>query len=139
VGYTGLALMGDARRLAGRKVLVVEDDPFIAAELHDALALDGARILGPVPSVRAAMAAIEAATPDAAVLDVNLKDASSAPIADALRERAVPVVLVTGYPRGLLDDPGLRDTPILPKPLRPQHLLDLLGDLLSPQQTWPST
>ncbi len=61
------------RPLAGQTVLVAEDDPFIADEIRDVLALEGAQVLGPVPTVRAAMAAIAAETPHAAVLDVNLQ------------------------------------------------------------------
>ncbi len=131
--------MGDMRQLMGRKVLIAEDDPFIAAELRDALAREGARVLGPVPTVGAALAAIDDETPDAAVLDVNLRNASSAPIADALRSLAVPVVLVTGYTRELLDDAGLRGTPILPKPLRRRDLIGVLGQLLSAKRAQRST
>jgi two-component system, response regulator PdtaR len=122
---------GEARGLAGRSVLVAEDDPFIAAELQDLLSLEGANILGPVPTVRAAMALIESETPDAAVLDVNLRDATSGPIAEALWAAAVPVVLVTGYTRDLLDNATLRDAPILPKPLSWPELRSLLDDLLA--------
>ncbi len=43
----------------------------------------------------------------------------------------VPVVLVTGYTRELLDDAGLRGTLILPKPLRRRELLRTLGPLLA--------
>ncbi len=56
-------------------MLVAEDDPFIAAELQGVLADEGAEVMGPVPTVRAAMAAIEAGKPDVALLDVNLRDA----------------------------------------------------------------
>ena len=117
--------------LAGSRVLVAEDDALIATELQDLLSEEGAEILGPVPTVRSAMAAIGAERPDAAVLDVNLRDASSAPVADALRAAGVPVVLVTGYPPHLLDDPSLRDAPILSKPISPRELLEVLGSLLS--------
>ena len=120
--------------LAGSRVLVAEDDPFIAAELQDLLSEKGAEVMGPVPTVRAAMAAIEAEIPDAAVLDVNLRDASSAPIATALRSAAVPVVLVTGYSRHLLDDPTLREAPIVSKPLRAEELLIVLCRLVSRQR-----
>ena len=117
--------------LAGRRVLVAEDDPFIAAEMEALLAGIGVEVVGPVPTVRAAMGAIEAVRPDAAVLDVNLRDACSTPIADALRAASVPVVLVTGCGRHLLDDPGLRDADVLSKPVRSHVLVGLLHRLLA--------
>ena len=117
--------------LAGRRVLVAEDDPLIAAELHDALAAQGAEVMGPVPTVGAAIAAIEeAGAPDIAVLDVNLRNASAAPIVDVLRAAAVPHVLVTGYPRHLLDEPCLREAPILPKPVGRRELIAILERVL---------
>ena len=112
--------------LAGRRILVAEDDPLIAAELRDALADQGAEVVGPVPTVRAAMAAIEARPPDIAVLDVNLRNASSAPVVDLLRAAAVPHVLVTGYLQHQLDDASLREAPILSKPLRRKELIATL-------------
>jgi DNA-binding response OmpR family regulator len=118
-------------RLAGRRVLVAEDDPLIAAELQDALSDHGAEVVGPVPTVRAAMAAIKADPPDAAVLDVNLRDATSAPIVDLLRATAVPHVLVTGYSRNLLDDSCLRESTILSKPVRRRELIAILERALS--------
>ena len=119
-------------RLIGRRVLVAEDDPLIAAELQDALSDQGAEVVGPVPTVRAAMAVIEAAgPPDAAVLDVNLRDATSAPIVDLLRAAAVPHVLVTGYSRNLLDHSCLREATILSKPVRQRELIANLERALS--------
>lgn len=114
------------RCLAGSRVLVAEDDPLLAAELQDVLEAQGAEIVGPVPTVGAAMAALSAAQPDAAVLDVNLRSATVAPVAEALRRAAVPVVLVTAYGRDLLDDPALRQNPVLQKPVRAGELVRAL-------------
>ena len=112
--------------LAGRRVLVVEDDPLIAAELRDTLADQGADVVGPVPTVRAAIAAIAASAPDIAVLDVNLRNSTSAPVVDLLRAADVPHVLVTGYSRHQLDDECLREAPIVSKPLRRGELIATL-------------
>jgi DNA-binding NtrC family response regulator len=84
--------------LPGLKVLVVDDDYFIADETRRTLATDGAEVVGPVASVEAALALIAAAPGiDAAVLDVNLRDVMVYPVADALIERGVPFVFATGY------------------------------------------
>lgn len=89
----------------------------------------GARVVGPVPAVQAALQAIEAALPDAAVLDVNLRGEMSTPIAAVLSRAAVPFVLVTGYSRRQLD-PELREAPIVPKPFSSCELVSALQGLL---------
>ncbi|MBV9783442.1 MAG: response regulator [Acidisphaera sp.] len=84
--------------LAGRRVLVVENEYLIAEALREALEDAGAGVLGPVPDVAAALNLLAAgAAPDGAVLDVNLGDEMAWPVADALLARGVPFVLATGY------------------------------------------
>ena len=115
--------------LVGSRVLVVEDDPFIAMELQDRLAGLGAKVVGPVPAVGAALREIGAAPPDAVVLDVNLRGEISTPVANMLSEADVPFVVVTGYSRGQLD-PELREAPILSKPVSPCEVAIALEGLL---------
>ena len=83
--------------LRGKRILVVEDEYFIAKSLARDLQQAGADVLGPVPTVADAMALIDAGSVDAAVLDVNLRGEMAYPVADALTERRVPFVLATGY------------------------------------------
>lgn len=84
--------------LLGRKVLVVEDDYFIADEMRRTLSRSGAEVLGPVASVDKALALIAASSEiDAAVLDINLRDVMVFPVADALTSRGVPFIFATGY------------------------------------------
>ena len=84
--------------LPGRKVLLVEDDYFIADEMRRMLSRGGAEVLGPVASVDKALALIEASSEiDVAVLDVNLRDVMVFPVADALTTRGVPFIFATGY------------------------------------------
>ena len=83
--------------LASRRILVVEDEYFLADALSGALAAAGAIVLGPVPSVEAASDLLEREAPDAVVLDVNLGGEMAYPVADALAARGVPFVFTTGY------------------------------------------
>ncbi len=88
--------------VTGRQVLVVEDEYLIASDLASWLEEQGARVLGPVPSVEEAMALLNAERPDVAVLDINLVDGDVFPVADALQAAEVPFVFVTGYDAKLI-------------------------------------
>jgi CheY-like chemotaxis protein len=84
--------------VAGRRVLIVEDEYFIAEELAHAFQDGGAEIVGPVSNVDDALDLIEeAGALDAAVLDMNLQGEMVYPVADALLARGVPFVFATGY------------------------------------------
>jgi len=89
--------------LTGRRVLLVEDDYFIAQEMRRAFEEVGVQVLGPVPSIAEALELI-AISPDldAVVLDINLYDGMSYPVADALQVRGVPFVFTTGYGKATL-------------------------------------
>jgi CheY-like chemotaxis protein len=119
------------RCLSDARVLVVEDDPFVAMDLQDILAAHGAEVLGPVPTVPAALAAIGAERPNAVLLDVNLRGTKSIPVAAALRAAGIPFVLVTGYSRSQLDEPEMREVPIIPKPVTVERLVQVLRELIS--------
>jgi ActR/RegA family two-component response regulator len=92
--------------LTGRRVLLVEDDYFIADELRRDLAKTGAEVLGPVGRVDEALALIgRTAHIDGAVLDIKLHDEMVYPVADALLERGVPFVFATGYDKSVIPAP----------------------------------
>lgn len=83
---------------AGYRVLLVEDEYFLAQELLEVFQSRGAEVVGPVPSVDEALDLITA-TPrlDGAVLDINLQGEMVYTVADALEARGVPFVFATGY------------------------------------------
>ncbi len=86
--------------LAGRRVLLVEDEYFIAEDMACELAAGGAEVIGPVASVAAAIGLIEqTGRIDGAIVDVNLQGVMSWSVADALLQHGVPFVFATGYDR----------------------------------------
>jgi CheY-like chemotaxis protein len=90
-------------KLHGRRVLVVEDEYHLANDLGGALRMAGADVLGPVPTVEAALDLLQhEAAPDFAVLDMNLGGDMAYPVADELADRGIPFLFTTGYERAFL-------------------------------------
>lgn len=79
------------------RVLVVEDDFYIAIDVERTLQNAGAVVVGPYGRVEDALAAIAREPIDCALVDVNLGDGPNFEVAQALRERGVSAVFTTGY------------------------------------------
>jgi ActR/RegA family two-component response regulator len=106
-----------ASSLAGRHILVVEDDYFVAGAVARALVARGAIVLGPAPSVDRALCAIaDAEVIEAALLDINLAGEMVYPVAEELSLRGVPFAFATGYDR-LAIDPRFAGVPRFEKPI----------------------
>ena len=117
--------------LSGRRILVVEDDYFLAEEWNRKLKAAGAAVLGPVPSVEAALELLEADDAlDLVVLDVNLGGQMAYPVADALIARKVPFLFMTGYDQSSLPErfAAIRR---LEKPIEARAILGQLRRLLN--------
>jgi CheY-like chemotaxis protein len=89
----------DRPRLAGKRVLLVEDEALLSMVLVDYLTEAGCIVVGPAHTVDKAAALINEATFDAALLDVNLSGRTSQDLALALTQKGVPFAFVTGYGR----------------------------------------
>ena len=84
--------------LHGHRILVVEDDYFVADDLRRELEGHGAKVLGPAPSLADALDLLAREDrPDSALLDVKLADELVYPLADVLRGRGIPFVFATAY------------------------------------------
>jgi CheY-like chemotaxis protein len=113
--------------LARRRVLLVEDETLIAMDLETTLRRRGCQIVGPVATVAEAVQMVAADQRlDGAILDVNLGDEQVFPVADALAERGVPFVFVTGYEREIFPARH-RGRAALAKPYRTEELVRLLA------------
>ena len=84
--------------LTGKRVLVVEDEPVVAMCLEDVLEDLGCVLVGTGHDVASGLA-LAGEPADIAILDINLGTETSAPIAEALAVRGVPIVFATGYDR----------------------------------------
>lgn len=108
--------------LAGKRVLILDDEALIAITLKEAVEALGCEVVGPAGNAEAALDLIKARAPELAILDVNLAGASSAPVAAALRALDIPFVYCTGYaePAGQIE-PDLQAA-MLTKPVDPDEL-----------------
>lgn len=86
--------------IAGKRILIVEDEFLIATTAGEMLQELGALVIGPASTVDEALALAEGEGIDAALLDLNLHGASSAPVAARLEARGIPIVFATGYGKG---------------------------------------
>ena len=118
-----------SQTLTGRRVLVVEDEYFIADDITRALRKLGAEVIGPLPSRDQALDAFSAVGRiDAAVLDINLRGDDVYPVADVLRARGVPFVFATGYDAASIPEP-YRSVARWEKPFDPSALVAALPAL----------
>lgn len=119
------------RALAGKRVLVAEDEGLLALDLARTLRRAGCEVVGPAARVADALRLLAGGgAVDAAVLDVSLGGEAVVPVAEALAGRGVPVVFLTGYGREALPEP-LRGRPVLRKPCRAGALLAALERAIS--------
>jgi len=103
--------------LAGCRVLVIEDEYFLADDIVQALTALGARVVGPYGDIDEATAVVNRDVAiDAAIMDINLHNEMIFPLARVLRSRKVLLVFTTGYDRSSID-PDFQDVQLWGKPL----------------------
>lgn len=74
----------------GTRLLVVEDDPVLAMMWQEIFTHVGAVIFGPCASAAHALETLRTETLELALLDVQIRDGDSFPVARALRELHIP-------------------------------------------------
>jgi CheY-like chemotaxis protein len=117
--------------LAGCRILVVEDEMMVLANIELALDEMGCTSVCAAATIPEALALLDGRKFDAAMLDVNLNGERSYPVADALARHGIPFVFSTGY-----GDHGDRaefaDRPLLRKPYVRSALVAALAALVTP-------
>jgi CheY-like chemotaxis protein len=112
---TGAFVSTASPDLAGRKVLLVEDESLIIMLIEDALADLGCEIAGIASRFDDAITKARTLAFELAVLDVNLNGLRTFPIAEAIRARGIPFVFATGYGATSVPE-DLKSAPVLQKP-----------------------
>lgn len=113
--------------LEHKRVLVVEDEVFVALDVAATVEDANGTVVGPVGTVRQAIDLIDRQEVDAAILDVNLADGDLEPVLDRLKSRNVFVVIHTGG--GLPQRLAKRypEMPVFQKPIPPSVLTRTLA------------
>jgi DNA-binding NtrC family response regulator len=114
--------------LEGARVLVVEDEYYIADDLRRTLDAAGARVVGPCSTLSNAHEALDRGDFDCAVIDLNLHGDSAVPLADRLIREGHSFAIATGYGSDVVPD-RLKDVPRIEKPFDPPALLELIKQL----------
>ncbi|WP_174274874.1 response regulator [Sphingomonas bacterium] len=116
--------------LAGRRILVVEDEMLVLMQIETALEELGCSAICAAASVAEALAMLAGQSFDAAMIDVNLGGEKSYPVADMLTRRGIPFAFSTGY-----GDHGNRidfnDRPTLRKPYVRADLVAVFEQLIA--------
>jgi DNA-binding NtrC family response regulator len=116
--------------LSHARILVVEDEMFIALDLGQAIEAAQGRVIGPARSVAEALRALDGDTVDAAILDRTLLDGQATPIAVLLIERSIPFIFYSGSSADRLKEefPAIAT---FQKPTPAEHLVQALAELIA--------
>jgi len=111
------------------RILVVEDENYLAMELSWLIQEAGHSVLGPERSVQEAHKALTGKVADLALLDVNLGGETVFPVAKLLECMDIPFIFITAH--FALLPAEYRHRPLMTKPCKPQALLMLIPAILA--------
>ena len=112
------------------RVLIVEDELFIALLIEETVRLRGCRISAIADNISKANLELCKRNFDVVLLDLNIGGNYSIEWADRVIKAKVPLAFITGY--DYLVEPRHAHVPVLQKPFRPAQLNALLVQLLGP-------
>lgn len=118
--------------LAGHDILLVEDSLIIALDAEDIAQRLGAASVTTAATVDGALEFIDAGRPTVAMLDINLGDRNSYPIADRLAELNIPFIFATGYGEQAQPPVEHRGRLIVQKPYTLENVARAFDNLVEP-------
>ena len=115
--------------LRGIRVLLIEDSWHVAHALQLILESLEVVVAGPCATIAQAETVLGQSSPDAAIVDINLQGEMAYGLIGNLHERAIPVIIVSGYEVA----PALkhRVAAVLSKPVRAETLLATLRAVIA--------
>jgi DNA-binding NtrC family response regulator len=116
--------------LQGVRILVVEDDFFIATELESILTDAGGHVVGPCRTIKDALALAATEELGVALLDFQMGKETTTSVAQRLATRHVPFAFYTGQAHTETLSGRWPDCKVVSKPARAQALVNALADLI---------
>lgn len=113
-------------KLHSHRVLIVEDEFIIAAALEDIVREAGGKVIGSAISATGALRIIDSEELTAAILDVQLGNHDSFPVAQRLVEDGIPFVFHTGNANTEAISVNWPQAVILAKPTTAEALLSAI-------------
>jgi DNA-binding response OmpR family regulator len=102
--------------LAGRRVLVVEDDFLLGADIAEEIMSHNGIVVGPAMTLDAGAEMLRAEQPDACILNIRVGQEMIYGLADEVRLANIPFVFASGERRDSIPD-RFSDIPLHPKPI----------------------
>ena len=113
-------------------VLIIEDEPVIAADIEALVKELGHSVLEVASTRKEAVDAVARATPGLVLADIQLADGSSGidAVKDILGRYDVPVIFITAFPERLLTGERPEPTFLITKPFQPETVKAAIGQAL---------
>ena len=118
--------------LAGKRILIVEDEPLIALDLESAVIDHNGIVVGPVDSIPQATLFVETEAIDGAILDMRLGGDLALPVAQRLHARQIPFIIHSGQAHTTLTR-NWPAVPLIGKPALPEAVIELLSRVMRNQ------
>lgn len=115
--------------LGGKRVLVVEDDFYLATDAVTTINAAGGTVVACTGDANEACALMRRERVDCALLDINLGYGPTFEVAQALRDHEIPFVFTTGYDAVIIPD-EFQNVVRLQKPFDDRKLLTALASIL---------
>ena len=115
------------------RVMILEDDPFIALDMEGVMEDAGFDIVGPFASVPEALKTLKsdkADTPDCALLDFYVTGGTTEFIARELEREGVPYMFLTGNAADVHAAMAEHDPIVRSKPVQAERIVDDVKSLL---------
>lgn len=114
--------MAAVQPLAGKTVLLVEDQTLIALDTENMLRDLGATEVATFANTQQALEWLADGVPAVAVLDYKLGKETSLSVAEALVARSVPLIFTSGYGEIETNSDPWHDVQVVQKPYTPEAL-----------------